>query len=80
MKKLKQLFLEDSKGNLSHTKLWSNIGYLILCGVFVYNAGHKIEISAEMFLLFSMVVIGNRTANKIIEFKNGIKTDDSQPK
>lgn len=58
-------FLFIDRGNISHTKFWSNVGYAIMCWSFVYVIWQgKTEIDYMLWMLFGVVVIGNRTLKK----------------
>ena len=57
------LFMDD--GKISHTKFWSNLGYGIMCWSFVHVVLEgSTAINYELWLLFGVVVIGNRTLKK----------------
>ena len=58
------LLIDQDKNRLSHTKLWSNIGYAIMCYTFVYAVMFGSQASAELWLIFGGLVIGNRSLNK----------------
>jgi hypothetical protein len=61
------LFIDQKTSELSHTKFWSNIGYGIMCWSFVYVVWvGKTEINYELWLLFGVVVIGNRTLKTVL--------------
>ena len=62
---LKLLLVVDQANNrLSHTKLWSNVGYLIMCYTFLYAVMFGSQAGAELWLIFGGLVIGNRSLNK----------------
>ena len=59
---LYRLFVFDQqKGILSHTKMWSNIGYACLCFTFVYAVMYGTTVDVMVWALFGVVVVGNRT-------------------
>ena len=59
---LYRLFIYDQqKGLLSHTKMWSNIGYACLCYTFVYAVMFGTTVDVMIWALFGVVVVGNRT-------------------
>jgi len=62
------LFIEQSTGNVSHTKFFSIVGYTIMCWSFtwVVYVG-KTEIDYMLWLLFGVVVIGNRTVKTLVD-------------
>ena len=47
---------------VSHSKFWSNIGYAVMTWAFIHviNAGNT-EVDYMLFLLFGVVVIGNKS-------------------
>lgn len=64
------LFIDQSKNQLSHTKFWSNVGYAVMSWGFwhtIYYNQNNIE--PILWLAFGAIIIGNRTARKIIENK-----------
>lgn len=70
----KQFFMLDGSGNISHTKIWSNIGYTAFTGVFVYASIFGVAIDPTLLMVFGSVVIGNRTLKVALkDFKPGIK-------
>lgn len=63
---INQLFIVDQdKKQISHTKLWSNVGYLLVCVAFVHQIWDSTA-STELYLVFGGLVLGNRTLNKFI--------------
>lgn len=60
-KGFKQFFMLDGSGNISHTKIWSNIGYAAFTGVFVYASIFAVAVDPTLLMVFGSVVIGNRT-------------------
>lgn len=63
----KFLFIDISTDKLSHTKFWSQIGYGIMCWSFVYVILQgKTEIDYMLWMLFGVVVIGNRTLKRAL--------------
>lgn len=59
-------FIDQRNGHMSHTKFWSNIGYIILCWAFVWAVYQgKTDVDYMIWLFFGAVVIGNRTAKKV---------------
>jgi len=64
---IKQFMVIDQKTNeISHTKFWSNVGYGIMCFTFVYAVIYGSQIEYELWLLFGVVVIGNRTIKRVM--------------
>lgn len=72
-KSLRRLFFEDTDGNLSHTKMWSNVGYAELAIMFPYTVMCGDKAGEIVWLIFAGVVIGNRSINKLIEARVGAK-------
>lgn len=70
------LFVDQKEGHLSHTKFWSQVGYLIMCWSFVWVI-YKGESSVgyELWLIFGSVVIGNRAVSKAL---NNVTMKDKQ--
>ena len=65
------LFIDQKTKEVSHTKFWSNIGYAIMCWSFVWVIYQgKTEVEYMLWLLFGVVVIGNRTLKRVMLEKN----------
>ena len=62
--------IKDGNGNLSHTKIWSNVGYLTLFAAFIYHTITNAPIDLNLWTIFSATFIVNRSINKHIEVKN----------
>lgn len=61
------LFFDQKSGLISHTKFWSQVGYLIMCWAFVYIIiTGETKIGYELWLIFGSVVVGNRTVAKAL--------------
>jgi len=69
-------FIDQYTKELSHTKFWSNVGYIIMCWSFVYVILQGTTgIDYMLWLLFGAVVIGNRTAKKALtKGKDNVKS------
>jgi len=65
------LFYDFSKKRMSHTKLWSNIGYGAMVYTFVYAVMYGSKIDIMLWALFGLVVVGNRTVLELMGRKNG---------
>ena len=77
LKNLSLILLRDSKtGQLSHTKLWSNVGYACLCFTFVYAVIYGSTVDVMIWALFGVVVIGNRTIVSLMN-KTPLSTDET---
>lgn len=59
------VFIDLKTGEMSHTKFWSNIGYLCLCWSFIYQVLHN-QADFMVSAVFATVVVGNRTLLKFI--------------
>ena len=78
IKNLSQILFRDSKtGQLSHTKLWSNVGYACLCFTFVYAVMHGTTVDVMIWALFGVVVIGNRTVLSLMNKTTSAKPEDT---
>jgi len=62
---LRTLLLDEKTNKPSHTKLWSNIGYGVMCYTFVYAVINGTTVDVMVWALFGVVVIGNRTIIKL---------------
>jgi len=63
------LFIDQKSQTLSHTKFWSNMGYTIMCISFLFVVYQgTTDIDYMLWLLFGVIVIGNRTAKQILLF------------
>lgn len=74
MEALKNFFIIDQKTqNISHTKFYSNMGYITVIVMFIFSVIKQITIEPNLLLMFGAIVIGNRTAAKLINvFKSKI--------
>lgn len=61
-------YLNPTTGKLSHTKFWSNIGHLVMTIAFIYEVTQG-RASTDLWLVYGALVMGNATANKIINAK-----------
>ena len=65
-KKAPDLFVIDQdKHQVSHTKFWANVGYLLMCVAFMHQVWMSTS-TTELYLVFGGIVIGNRTLTKFI--------------
>ena len=64
--KLITLLISDNKGNISHTKLWSNISNVVATGIIIYIT-YLGKIDVEYFAAYMMVLSGHAIASKYIE-------------
>lgn len=59
--------IDQAQGRMSHTKFWSNVGYLIMCATFPYAVVNGSKVDYMLWLLFGAVVIGNRTLSRALD-------------
>ena len=74
------LFIDAFTGQVSHTKFWSNVGHALACGLFAFSVITG-DASTELWFIFGTLVMGNATANKLLNIKYGIPanpTDDNK--
>lgn len=69
------LFIDQLTGQVSNTKFFANIGYIIWCALFPYAVIHGSQASFDLWLVFGAVVIGNRTLNVMLQNKAGVAAD-----
>lgn len=67
MAKLSDIFIDDTTGNLSHTKIWTHIAYATATVVFLRQPDTPIEI----WLVYLGIVGGQNVLNKWITMKYG---------
>ena len=66
MDSIKNFFVIDQKtGNISHTKLWSNVGYITVIGSYIYSVVTGGTIDPTLLSMFGAIIIGNRSVIKI---------------
>lgn len=68
-------FIDQKSGQPSHTKFWSNVGYAIMVYTFVHAVKYGSQADVMIWVLFGVVVIGNRTILKLFQLKNGTTKD-----
>ena len=66
------LFIDQNTKQISHTKFWSNIGYGVMCYTFTYAVLYGTTINETLWILFGIVVIGNRSLIKLVTRKNDV--------
>jgi hypothetical protein len=64
---LRFLILDKKSGGISTTKFWANIGMSALVATYIYSVVATVPIDATVMLIFGTVVVGNRTAAKMIK-------------
>ena len=75
---LMTLFVNDSNGKASHTKLFSVVASVVLLVMFVYVVATGTETSIELWVVMGGLLVGNRTANKLIEAKYSNRNGESR--
>ncbi len=78
---LKEMFLSPSTGEVSHTKLWTNIAYLVATIAFIkFNFTENPKDLLDMWLVYLTIIAGNGTLSKFISMKYGERqVNDSPP-
>jgi hypothetical protein len=61
--------VQDGNGKLSHTVVWSNIGYFVYTLGFVYMVGHS-QSTEYIWMIYGVTVIGSRSLNKFMEMRH----------
>lgn len=61
--------LITKNGQISHTKLWSNIAYLCATFVFMYHEIKATSPSIELFIAYVALIGGNTLASKYLDAK-----------
>jgi len=66
MEALKNFFVIDQKtGKISHTKFYSNMGYISIIGTYIYAVVASVPIEPTLLLMFGAITLGNRSALKV---------------
>lgn len=58
------IFIDQKTERISHTKTFSNIGYALFCFGFIWHTYSNTPIDVNLWTVFGVVVIGNRTLAK----------------
>ena len=58
------IFIDQKTKQVSHTKTFSNIGYVLFCLGFLWHTYSNTPIDINLWTIFGVVVIGNRTLAK----------------
>lgn len=61
------MFIDQKEGHLSHTKFWSNVGYVALIWAFVYAQLTGKPLPTDLYFFMGTVLMGNRTILKGID-------------
>lgn len=70
--KILDLITDSTTGQISHTKLWQNIGMLALTVVFI-KMGFAGGMTDMVMLVYGSIVAGSATASKFLSMKMGQK-------
>lgn len=66
MEKLAIFFFKDkTTGEVSTTKLWSNVAYVIMLAAYIYSVVTGTPLDMESMAAFATAFVGNRTVLKI---------------
>ena len=75
---LKNIFYQEKNKEVSHTKLWSNIGYFLMCLAFIgitIAMGMSVTFPMgdwlELFISFGALVAIPRGFSKWVDYKKG---------
>lgn len=74
--RLIELITDCTTGNLSHTKIWTNVAYFAATIAFMYEAifsGNPF--SWEMWLIYLGTLGGHNVLSKLLSMKYGAKND-----
>lgn len=63
------VFIDQKTNSISHTKTFSVLGYTMLCLAFVWHTYTKQPIDVNLWTVFCVTVIGNRSITKIMAKK-----------
>lgn len=67
--KISDLIVDPGTGQLSHTKIWTNIAYLVVTIAFIKTTFSSAEINFSMWLLYLGIVGGHSSLSKLISLK-----------
>ena len=67
MNKLLEL-VSDQNGTLSHTKLWSNVGLLIISCTYMFQV-YKYGVTPDLMITYGGIVVTGRVASKYLDGK-----------
>jgi len=70
MRKLAELFRDAGTGLLSHTKLWANVGYLVMVVAFLRQVWVH-ELTVDLLMWFGAIFTGSAMASKFLSLKYG---------
>jgi hypothetical protein len=75
---LKNILFQEKNGEISHTKLWSNIGYFLMCSAFIgitiiMGLGYVFPVTTwiDLFMVFGAMVAIPRGFSKWVAYKQG---------
>lgn len=67
--KISDLIVDPGTGQYSHTKIWTNIAYLVVTFAFIKTTLSSTEINMGMWLLYLCIVGGHSSLSKLISMK-----------
>ena len=59
------LFIDQTTKLISHSKMWSNVGYALVCWSYGYAVLLGTSLETNTMFAFGMLVIGNKTVKEI---------------
>lgn len=65
---IRDLFISQGSGRLSHTKLWTNIAYLVASAVVLLQA-HRGTLQTEMMMVYLAIVGTHGAASKWLSLR-----------
>lgn len=66
---ISDLIVDPGTGQYSHTKIWTNIAYIVVTFAFIKATLSSPEIDIGMWLLYLCVVGGHSSLSKLISMK-----------
>lgn len=69
--------VSTADGKVSHSKLWSNLGFVVASFIVVYLTVVD-KLTTEYFLIYLASTVSNSTASKIIAVKYGTPTKTTE--
>jgi hypothetical protein len=78
-----ELFKNETTGQLSHTKFWSNVAYfsatLAFLSLNLFNNGSSADTLEFIWIIYLGVVASNAVASKWISYKYNMSQESFQP-
>lgn len=66
------LVTDAGTGQLSHTKIWANVGYFVATVAFAW-LNYQGKADAEIWLIYLGVIAGHSAASKALSMRYGVK-------